>query len=180
MKYLTPLAILLCVSIANAETNQSVESAAVSVQKTTSAIAQRLINILRLTSISESEQASLSLKQVVVKALDEGKQMPEIRLAANLAVTEITGRPMPSVVSQSGTPAVAQAPGIVANPAELSLDPATGKMMATVLPGESIFRLAQRVYGKDNGRMYLEIFAANRDKIKDINVVVEGQSLIMP
>ena len=50
----------------------------------------------------------------------------------------------------------------------------------TVLAGESLFRVAQRVYGEENGRRFLDLFAANRDIIKDINVVHEGQVLKLP
>ena len=138
-----------------------------------------------------SQPFSISLKDVVMKALSEGKPMSEIRLAANKAAQDVTGKqilptaatvddsaPTTALVNTAQT--AVQPAGIVANPAEVSLDPETGKMMATLLPGESIFRMAQRVYGKENGRQYLEIYAANRDKIKDINIVVEGLVLVMP
>ena len=114
--------------------------------------------------------------------------MSEIRLATEKAVGEVTGQvstldkasgetPQPSNVVNQQAAGKAE---IVANPAEITLDSETGKMMAVVQPGESIFRLAQRVYGQENGRMYIKIFAANTENIKDINVVVEGQQLVMP
>jgi len=157
-------------------------------QQTLQSVAQKLIGILELTTVSSSEQKSISLKSVVVKALSEGKQMSEIRTATNQAVQEITdantagnSQAKPAVAANEAENSEATASiGITANPAEVTLDPETGKMVATVLPGESIFRLAQRVYGKENGRKYLEIFAANRDKIKNINIVTEGQILTMP
>ena len=191
MKYLTTCALLCCMAAANAETTPAANSSAASIQQATQSVARRITALLGLTTVSDSEQASISLKAVVLKALQEGKPMSEIRLATNQAVSEVTGK----TVSTEGTSNKASQPEkletqtteqatgnteIVANPAEVTLDPTSGKMIATVLPSESIFRLAQRVYGKENGRMYLKIFAANTDKIKDINVVVEGQQLIMP
>lgn len=177
----------------NAETTNSAAAdttANASIVKATQSVAQKLVSILGLTTIPGSELNTISLKQVVIKALGEGKQMSEIRLATNQAVKQLTGKTLsiatPSTTSssnasvQSGATQTVQSDTISANPAEVTFDPETGKMMATVQPGESIFRLAQRVYGKENGRQYLAIFAANRDKIKDINVVVEGQILAMP
>ena len=208
MRYLTPCAIVFCMAAANAETETNATSSSTAVnsnlkiQQTTQSVARKLVTILGLKTVSGSEQTSISLKSVVIKALSEGKQMNEIRLATNQAVKEVVGRALPGVSSRSNTqtkttPAPPPTPtrttqgavptaetsdpaAITANPAEVSLDPETGNMVATVLPGESIFRLAQRVYGKENGRKYLEIYAANRDKIKNINVVVEGQILTMP
>jgi len=198
MRYLAPFAISLCMTSVSAETINTNLSASTAVadnamvQQATQSVAQKLVKILGLTTVSSSEQDLISLKQVIVKALSEGKPMNEIRLATAQAVKQVTGKtlsiaaaPTPTPVPNSGASAsseTAEAPSnvIAANPVEVTLDPETGKMMATVLPGESIFRLAQRVYGKENGRMYLKIFAANQDKIKNINVVVEGQVLAMP
>ena len=194
MRYLTPFAILLCMTTVNAETGNTNSTSGATgdsspeTQQTLQSVAQKLIGILELTTVSSSEQKSISLKSVVVKALSEGKQMSEIRTATNQAVQEITdanaagnSQAKPAVAANEAENSEATASiGITANPAEVTLDPETGKMVATVLPGESIFRLAQRVYGKENGRKYLEIFAANRDKIKNINIVTEGQILTMP
>lgn len=196
MRYLAPFAIMLCMTAVNAETintNLVVASSTASadILKTTQSVAQKLVTILGLTTVSSGEKASISLKQVVIKALVEGKPMSEIRLATTQAVKDVTGKTL-SIVTVSNvvagpSSAVGQSvatqdqTGVIAvNPAEVVLDPDTGKMLATVQPGESIFRLAQRVYGKENGRKFLEIFEANRDKIKNINVVVEGQVLAMP
>jgi len=194
MRYLTPCAILFCVTVVNAETGNTNSTASAvnstNVQQTTQSVARKLITVLGLTTVSSREQNSISLKSVVIKALGEGKQMSEIRLATDQAVKEVTGRVLQvsnsarkqpaSTVNAVSTAEPSDPAAIIANPAEISLDSETGNMVATVLPGESIFRLAQRVYGQENGRKYLEIYAANRDKIKNINVVVEGQVLTMP
>jgi nucleoid-associated protein YgaU len=197
MKYLTIFTVVLFMSVVNAETvttaptaDTSTEKNTESIKQATQSVARKLISLLDLKTIPTSEQATISLKDVVLKALQEGKPMSEIRSATNQAVSEVTQKASPAEtaliekqepVEASVAGEVAPSTGeVVPNPAEVTLDPETGKMIATVLPGESIFRLAQRVYGKENGRKYIQIFAANTDKIKDINVVVEGQQLVMP
>ena len=193
MKYLTIFAALLFMSAAKAETvttapsaDQSTEKNTASIQQATQSVARKLIFLLDLKTIPVSEQSNINLKDVVLKALKEGKPMSEIRVATNQALQEVKNQAAGSAVDTSPAEAqdepveVVSSGEIVPNPAEVVQDPVTGKMIATVLPGESIFRLAQRVYGKENGRKYIQIFAANSDKIKDINVVVEGQQLVMP
>lgn len=199
MRYLVPCAILLLMAAANAETvtvnSQATQpvsnSSSVNIQQATQSVARRLITLLGLSSVSENEQASISLKDVVIRALNEDKPMSEIRLAADQAVSEIKVKALSVEVPATTINVESTAAGVqpvnkptqaevAINPAEVTIDPETGNMMAIVLPGESIFRLAQRVYGKKNGRKYIAIFAANTDKIKDINVVVQGQALVMP
>ncbi len=195
MRYIVPFAIILSTTTIHAETHNEatpVASGSINIQQTTQSVAQRLIIALGLKTISESEKSSIDLKTVVMKALGEGKQMNEIRLATNQAVKDVTGKSLelrPATTTAATAPATLESSvgqvrtvtnGIVANPAETTFDPTTGKMVATLLPGESIFRMAQRVYGKENGRQYLKIYDANRDKIKNINVVVEGLVLVMP
>jgi len=198
MKYLAPFVIVLFAATANAEPDgteqnrsDTVAGSQATIQATTQSVAQKLITILGLASISGSETSTVDLKTVVIKALGEGKSMPEIRQATNQAIKMVTGKTLSieptssAQTSSAGAPAVSsdaqpQSTTVAASSTETTLDPETGKMMATVLPGESIFRMAQRVYGQENGRKYLEIYEANRDKIRDINVVVEGQVLVMP
>ena len=199
MRYLVPCAILLLMAAANAETvtvnSQATQpvsnSSSVNIQQATQSVARRLITLLGLSSVSENEQASISLKDVVIRALNEDKPMSEIRLAADQAVSEIKVKALSVEVPATTINVESTAAGVqpvnkptqaevAINPAEVTIDPETGNMMAIVLPGESIFRLAQRVYGKKNGRKYIAIFAANTDKIKDINVVVQGLALVMP
>lgn len=50
----------------------------------------------------------------------------------------------------------------------------------TVKPGDSLWKIAQRpdVYG--NGSMWRKIYEANKNKIKDPDVIYPGQQLIIP
>lgn len=182
----------------------------VDLEKLTQSVALRLSELLGTKKPTDSEQLTLSLETVVSDALHDGKQMDEIRSAVAQAMSDVTGQSgMPDTKLSANTTAVgsrepaaalasstttssnqssptgsaAQAQGN--NPENLNLQgnqtlQPTIPTTATVLPGESLFTLAQRIYGQENGRRFLDIYAANRDVIKDINVVIEGQVLKLP
>lgn len=59
-----------------------------------------------------------------------------------------------------------------------SRPPAAGAKTYTVKSGDSLWKIAQSILGK--GSRYMEIYNLNRDKIKDPNVIYEGQVLTMP
>ena len=48
----------------------------------------------------------------------------------------------------------------------------------TVKPGDSLSKIAKEYYGSTND--YMKIFEANRDKLKDPNVIQPGQELKIP
>jgi nucleoid-associated protein YgaU len=48
----------------------------------------------------------------------------------------------------------------------------------TVKTGESLSRIAKDVY--DNANMYMKIFEANKDRLKDPNLIKPGQKLTLP
>ena len=47
-----------------------------------------------------------------------------------------------------------------------------------VQPGESLSKIAKSVY--DNANRYMDIFNANKDQLKDPNVIQPGQKLLIP
>ena len=47
-----------------------------------------------------------------------------------------------------------------------------------VQPGESLSKIAKSVY--DNANRYMDIFNANKDLLKDPNVIHPGQKLVIP
>jgi LysM repeat protein len=53
-----------------------------------------------------------------------------------------------------------------------------GPQKYTVQPGDSLSIIAKKVYG--NANEYNKIFEANRDKIKDPNLIHPGQELTIP
>ncbi|MGB1007150.1 MAG: LysM peptidoglycan-binding domain-containing protein, partial [Thalassobaculaceae bacterium] len=50
--------------------------------------------------------------------------------------------------------------------------------LVVIQPGNNLWRIASRVYG--SGTRYTEIFAANRDQIKDPNLIYPGQVFGLP
>jgi nucleoid-associated protein YgaU len=48
----------------------------------------------------------------------------------------------------------------------------------TVKSGDSLSKIAKDVY--DNGNMYMKIFEANKDQLKDPNMIKPGQRLTLP
>jgi nucleoid-associated protein YgaU len=60
-------------------------------------------------------------------------------------------------------------------------DPATNmksERNVIVQPGNSLWRLAYKAYGK--GTQYTTIFLANKDQIKDPDLIYPGQVFAMP
>jgi nucleoid-associated protein YgaU len=53
-----------------------------------------------------------------------------------------------------------------------------GTRMYVVLPGNSLWWLARRTYG--NGVRYTAIYQANRDHIRDPNLIYPGQVFLIP
>ena len=47
-----------------------------------------------------------------------------------------------------------------------------------VQPGNSLWRLARRTYG--SGLRYTDIYDANRDQIRDPNLIYPGQVFVLP
>jgi nucleoid-associated protein YgaU len=48
----------------------------------------------------------------------------------------------------------------------------------TVKPGDSLSKIAKSAY--DDGGKYMKIFEANKDQLKDPNVIQPGQKLVIP
>ncbi|MFN3577786.1 MAG: LysM peptidoglycan-binding domain-containing protein, partial [Tabrizicola sp.] len=66
-------------------------------------------------------------------------------------------------------PAIAQADTAAAAPAPVTV---------TVQPGFTLWGIAQERYG--NGVLYVQVFEANRDKIKDPDLIYPGQVFSVP
>jgi nucleoid-associated protein YgaU len=170
-------------------------------------VAVRLSELLDTKTKADAKGLPISLETVVSDALHDGKQMDEVRSAVTQAMTEVTGQNLQldspktkqAVTNQSSSNSTIESSSETTNrEATTSLTEAALKQAntsvgetsqngqsntittTTVLPGESLFRVAQRVYGEENGRRFLDIFAANRDIIKDINIVHEGLVLKLP
>ena len=63
---------------------------------------------------------------------------------------------------------------------EINLSEASGAgdIIVVVQPGNSLWRIARRIYGE--GMAYTQIFAANRSQIQDPNKIYPGQNFVAP
>jgi len=56
--------------------------------------------------------------------------------------------------------------------------PGGDQALVIVQPGNSLWRIARRVYG--GGVEYVTIFQANRDQIRDPDLIYPGQIFVLP
>ncbi len=56
--------------------------------------------------------------------------------------------------------------------------PAAGGRLVIVQPGNSLWRIARRTYG--GGIRYALIYEANRDQIRDQDLIYPGQIFVLP
>ena len=69
--------------------------------------------------------------------------------------------------------------GLASLPANLTVLPAAAAPETyTVAKGDSLWKIAKTVYGK--GTMWKVIYEANKATVKDPNMIIVGQSLILP
>jgi LysM repeat protein len=87
------------------------------------------------------------------------------------------------VTSRIETPFKREAAQVLADAAALS-SPDTGKMpetrisVVTVQPGNTLWALARDTYGE--GPLYVRVFEANRDRIRDPDLIYPGQVFTLP
>ena len=82
-------------------------------------------------------------------------------------------------VVQEPAPAPAEAPQSAAAPAaDTAPVPAAAPITITVQPGLTLWAIARENFG--DGVMYVQVFEANRDKIKDPDLIYPGQVFTVP
>ncbi len=89
------------------------------------------------------------------------------------------------VISRYETPFQREVPVVVAAPAapepapaEPAPEPAPAPITVTVQPGLTLWAIARDNFGE--GTMYVQVFEANRDKIKDPDLIYPGQVFTVP
>ena len=82
-----------------------------------------------------------------------------------------------SVLSRIETPFLREAPEAVAA-AMADEAQTTGVAMKTVQPGHTLWAIARERYGE--GIHYVEVFAANRDRIRNPDLIYPGQVFVLP
>jgi nucleoid-associated protein YgaU len=110
-------------------------------------------------------------------------ETPFLREAVN-APADVAGTAGAPVASEgaAASPAADAAAG-VAQPvtpdlADVQPSPAPAPIRVTVQPGLTLWEIARDNFG--DGVMYVQVFEANRDKIKDPDLIYPGQVFVMP
>jgi nucleoid-associated protein YgaU len=145
-----------------------------------------------LAAASAAETAELPTEDTAI-ALSEAPAQPDLSTAptetaqaadpaasddetAAVAVAPgevIDPEPAEMAAAASDAPAVTQPDPVAASPASA---PAT--ISVTVQPGFTLWGIAQERYG--DGVFYVQVFEANKDKIKDPNLIYPGQVFSVP
>lgn len=110
--------------------------------------------------------------------------VPAFVAVAPEAETEATAETPAQAAAQPQTEVAAAAPETPASadPAATSRDPATVTIpevsTAQVTRGDSLWRISRQIYGR--GVRYTEIFEANKDQIRDPDLIYPGQIFVLP
>lgn len=115
--------------------------------------------------------------EAVAEVLAEDRAAAEAPVAP--AEPQVAEPAAPSVVAAAPEPVAAEpasAPAPVAAPEAAPAPPAM--VTITVQPGHSLWRIARDNYGE--GVMYVQLFDANKDKIKDPDLIYPGQVFTIP
>jgi nucleoid-associated protein YgaU len=138
------------------------------------------------TNEDSNKQFESALENIVSSALLKGNKLDDIRSAVSTAMDDIkqksveTGDVAISTIETAGK-ALKNIVGEASVPRS-SIEQLSSTVSeiqtVTVLEGENLYRIAQRVYG--SGKRYLELYEANKDTIKDPNIIRLGQVLKLP
>ncbi|HEY6919213.1 MAG TPA: Ig-like domain-containing protein, partial [Tabrizicola sp.] len=90
------------------------------------------------------------------------------------AAPESTAPETRTIQTAAADPAATQEPA----PQQPAAEPAPAPVTVTVQPGFTLWGIAQDRYG--DGVMYVQVFEANKDKIKDPNLIYPGQVFSVP
>jgi nucleoid-associated protein YgaU len=97
---------------------------------------------------------------------------PSAEAAAETAAVPSAAEPVAPTAEVAAAPEAPAAPQ--ADPVVASVQPVS----VTVQPGFTLWGIAQERYG--DGVLYVQVFEANRDKIKDPNLIYPGQVFTVP
>ena len=121
------------------------------------------------------------LENIVSSALLEGNDMKEIRDVVSETLSELKKKNS----DDASIARVNQAEKIltditVDSGSQMEKDKAVKKQPTTIMvkKGESLFKIALRIYG--NGNKYLQLYEANKENITDPNILHVGQVLMVP
>ncbi len=160
-------------------------------------IAKQLSGILGSDTNQNEEKTDEKLEKMVASALLDGVNMIDLRSAVSAAMDDIT-----ATLEESSSEKIKQASQSLnklvgeSDPVNAALQKEVREIEAfktptkpvtlngtalgtvTVLEGESLYKVALRVYGRGND--YLRLYNANKDILSDPNIIQVGQILQVP
>lgn len=176
------------------------------IKKLTSNVTRELQKALGVSDHAEDKKTNVEdeLEKMVSTALKQGNSMGDIRSAVNEAMADLKAQPGQTIkaetlesVSKALTQIVGESENAAAGKLEDNYIRSLNKQLAeqsagtpasieqsgtertiTVLKGESLSKIAQRIYGND--KFYSLLYKANRDSISDPNIIQIGQVLKVP
>lgn len=104
--------------------------------------------------------------------------------AAPAPAAEPTAPEAPAATEEAATPAPAEPVAVAAAPEPAAAAPAEAQPapvragIVTVQPGFSLWRIARENYG--DGVLYVKVFEANKDQIRDPDLIYPGQIFTIP
>jgi Bacterial Ig domain/LysM domain len=116
-------------------------------------------------------------KRETLEALAEASGQPTAPEPQSPDLSSATEAPVqPDLPAE--TAAAQDAPAAIQPAPEPAVEPAAAPVTVTVQPGFTLWGIAQERMG--DGVMYVQVFEANKDKIKDPNLIYPGQVFTMP
>jgi nucleoid-associated protein YgaU len=126
------------------------------------------------TPFKRETPAALAAASAVV-----AQAVPEVVPLTEPLTDPVTGTvAAPETVPALGVAVVASNLGSATPAADLVASPAPSPVTVTVQPGFTLWRIAEQNFG--SGVLYVQVFEANRDKIKDPDLIYPGQVFIIP
>ena len=160
-------------------------------------IAKQLSGILGSDTNQNEEETDAKLEKMVSSALLEGVDMVDLQSAVSAAMDDITATQGEGdakkikQASQSLNKLVGESDQLnallqkeageletVVTPVKTVTSSDAALRTVTVLEGESLYKVALRVYGRGND--YLRLYNENKDTISDPNFILVGQVLRIP
>mgnify|MGYP002423712379 FL=1 len=128
-----------------------------------------------LQDYSQIKNIKVSLEDYTIK--EDVKQGMDVVVTIKLKQYRDYGTKVCKVTIKQAKPV---AKPVVTRPATTSPapTPAQPTRTYTVKRGDCLWNIAKRYYG--NGSQYTKIFNANRDKIKNANLIYPGQIFVIP
>lgn len=140
-------------------------------------ISSQLHEVLASDKNANEDETKAKLESLVSSALLRGSSMDDLRSAIDSAVNDIEKTEHDEGTSKKLKQTSVSLNEIMGESNKAASTESLPKTV-TVLEGESLYKVAVRVYGRGND--YLRLYNANKDTLSDPNIIQVGQVLQVP